>query len=109
VEAMTNHQVADRLQLLTRKANQLRGRAKQFMSDEDDTLWMSSLDVIDELLDSMSGLMQDAGVSKLESPDAILLFCPHCQSPVNLPFEALAAAAAVCPICGDAILLTNPT
>lgn len=107
---MLNRYVANRLELLTHKADLLRNRAKQLKDDnEDDTLWMSSLDIIDELLDNMQGLMQQGDDGSMTHPADVLLLCPNCHYGVNLPFEEVANAAVICPACGEGILLTNPT
>ena len=107
---MFNRYDANRVELLTRKANLLRGRAKQLTADyDDDTLWMSSLDIIDELLDTVQGLMQQTDDGTAAHPNDVLMLCPHCHTTVNLPFDVVATGAATCPVCGDTILLTNPT
>lgn len=99
--------ISDRLDTLAEQTRLLRSRASQLM-DDDETLWMSSLDIIDELLDTVQGLIRQTGGDP-GNPAESVLHCPNCHALVKLPFEAVAQAATVCPRCGADILLTNPT
>ena len=76
--------------------------------DDDSTLWMSSLDIIDELLNEMTEQIPTAAHEHLPVlPTATR--CPNCQAAVVLTPETALAAAAVCASCGQSILLANPT
>jgi ribosomal protein S27E len=108
---MTDPKINDRLATLAEKTRLLRSRARQLSSDhdEDDTLWMSSLDIIDELLSTVEGLIHDAGTEDRLHAGSVTMLCPNCHTCFQLTFDAMGSAAATCPVCGDTILLTNPT
>lgn len=107
---MSSHdELVLRLELLARKTAGLRSKAQQLTSDDDDgTLWMSSLDIIDELLNEITAQIPATDAEHALVPQAATR-CPSCQAAVVLTPETALAAAAVCSTCGRAILLANPT
>ncbi len=108
---MSSHdELVLRLELLARKAAGLRSKALLLLADEDDdsTLWMSSLDIIDELLNEITEQIPTAEhLHPSVLPTATR--CPNCQAAVVLTPETALAAAAICSNCGQPILLANPT
>lgn len=101
-----------RLELLARKAAGLRSKALLLQAgdddDDDSTLWMSSLDIIDELLNEIT---EQIPTAEREHPSVLptATRCPNCQATVVLTPETALAAAATCSNCGQSILLANPT
>ncbi len=118
-----NPEFISRLEQLSRRAARLRSLAKQkVVNAEDGTLWMSSLDIMGELLNVVYKLVDDQQQAQLHSQFAsfgdsdddddtgeILMQCPNCHDIVNISFGAVEEAAATCPHCGTTVLLTNPT
>ncbi len=51
-------QLAERLQEVAKKAELLQQQVRQMPEEDDDTLWMSSLDIIDQLLSAITGLVR---------------------------------------------------
>ena len=87
------HDVTQRLQQLEQRADELRQLAKtQVNTDANDVLWMSSLDIIGELLSVVQQLLQKetvsydtsayhtAGQEWRQSYDGHHLACPRCHS-----------------------------
>ncbi|NLW16113.1 MAG: hypothetical protein GX033_00360 [Firmicutes bacterium] len=101
------NRVVSRLRALEQRAQALRQQANapQRPRDQDSVLWMSSLDIIGELLSVVEQLAADRINVGEEMPFA----CPHCHSSVAVPYEAVTQAAARCPACGETVLLANPT
>lgn len=98
---MNKQMVVGRVRDLGQRAKVLRQQAGlNWSPDDDDNLWMSSLDIIGELL-SM--------VEELVVGDKMQLACPNCRSVVAVSYDAVADAAASCPACGATMLLANPT
>ncbi len=99
--------VVDRLRALEQRTMALRQQAHASRNgeDDDDTLWMSSLDIIGELLNVVEKLAVDQPNMK----DRMDIACPHCRSRVSVSYEAVADAATRCPACGQTVLLSNPT
>lgn len=98
---MNRQRVVGRVRDLEQRAKELRQKAGlNWGPDEDDNLWMSSLDIIGELL-SM--------VEQLVVGDKMQLACPNCRSVIAVSYDAVADAAVDCPACGATMLLANPT
>lgn len=98
---MNKQMVVGRVRHLGQRAKALRQQAGlNWSSGDDDNLWMSSLDIIGELL-SM--------VEEMVVGDKMQLACPNCHSVVAVSYDAVADAAASCPACGATMLLSNPT
>ncbi|MGI6357351.1 MAG: hypothetical protein ACOX2K_01450 [Bacillota bacterium] len=92
---MTNpDQLANRLQEVARKADQLQQQVKQLPDDGDDTLWLSSLDIIDQLLNAITGLVQSEEAGQVTATIQVALPCPECH-------KATDSHADVCPYCGN--------
>ncbi|HHW98468.1 MAG TPA: hypothetical protein GX738_02410 [Firmicutes bacterium] len=99
--------VVSRLRALEQRALALRQKAdaNQNRQDEDDNLWMSSLDIIGELLN----VVEQLAVDQSNIDEQMRMACPHCRSWVAVSYDAVADAAARCPACGETVLLSNPT
>ncbi len=121
---VNNHIVVARVRRLEQRANELRSKiGSQPTIATDATLWMSSLDIIGELLNVVQDMIgaQDVGASKGAVTNSIVqtqsafdyekmeLACPDCHAVVDVAFDAIADAATACPVCGANILLSNPT
>lgn len=103
---MNNRQsVRNRVRDLEVRAQALRQQAGAQGELEHDNLWMSSLDIIGELLNVVQQLTTDVG----KSSEQMRLACPHCHALVGVSYDVVAEAAARCPACGENVLLTNPT
>ena len=103
-KVLKEHEVGMRVRDLKERTRGLRQQVGMERNCEDDNLWMSSLDIIGELLNLVEHLAQDDGDGEKMS-----LSCPSCHATVAVPYEALVQAVAACPACGVAILLANPT
>lgn len=98
--------VVGRVRDLEQRTKVLRQQAGSNGSqNDDDTLWMSSLDIIGELLSMVEELVGESE----NVGDKMQLACPNCRSVVAVSYDAVADAAVDCPACGATMLLTNPT
>lgn len=118
-----NPEFLDRLEHLSRRASRLRNLARQkVMNADDGPLWMSSLDIMGELLSVVQRMVDEQHQAQLNAQFAgfgydgddedagdILMQCPNCHDIVSIAFGAVEEAAAICPHCGSTVLLTNPT
>lgn len=97
--------VVKRLRALEQRAKSLRQQADNNWQQQDDNLWMSSLDIIGELLSVVEQLAGD----EQAVGEQMQLACPNCRSVVTVSYDVVAEAAARCPSCGETVLLSNPT
>ncbi len=98
--------VVGRVRILEQKTSELRRQADNNVGlENDDSLWLSSLEIIGELLNVMQQVVEGWD----EISDKMQVACPSCRSLVAVSYETIADAAITCPACGDAFLLANPT
>lgn len=98
--------VQSRVRDLEQKAITLRLKAgANHHLNNDDNLWMSSLDIIGELLDVVQHVVRDRECFST----SMELECPQCHTVVAVSYDAVADTAVGCPACGKEVLLANPT
>lgn len=98
--------VMKRLRDLEQRAKFPRQQADNNWQQQDDNLWMSSLDIIGELLSVVEHL---AGDGQAAVGEQMQLACPSCHACVTVSYDVVAEAAVRCPACGETVLLSNPT